>query len=866
MAWPKARIPVAREAGRRQTAGEYTLDVRRIGSITGWIEALGQDLRYATRGLCKSPGFTLVAVLTLAIGIGGTTTIFSAADALLLRPLPYPDQDRLVAISNTYRQFPQSRGPVSGADVAHWRADNKVFDQMEFVSRPDMVAMSSAGLAERVGVQHVSARLLPLLGITSFLGSIPTDEKTVRLGSTGVALSYEFWQRHFAGDPKVLGRSIFVDTFSGTVIAVLNPGFDLFGTGPPEVFVIEGMGNASESGVNDPRWLLCVGKLKPGISLRQAQSAMNLTAQRLSQIFPEAYKDLGVKVQPLQKGLFGRSAEVFYLLFAAVGLVLLIACTNVANLLLVRGDGRRREIGVRIALGASRRSVIRQLLTESVLLSLVGGMGGLILSFWGVRILNALSSRLLPSAGVSLDGRVLFFTFGICILTGPVFGMIPAYRASKNDVNECLREGGWSTATKSHHRTRNILVVGEIAIALVSLICAGLIINTLARILRTSPGFKPDNLLTAEVRLTGEKYMDATDPGNTGLNVIHPPVGIFCREVLEHVKNIPEVENAALVDWLPLAENAQHAFPGITIAGRSAVAPGERPSVILDGVSPDYFRLMGIPILRGRGVTEHDTETSSPVVVINEAMARQFWPNEDPIGQEMTFDSSPEEKPRQIVGIVGDVRQFMPTMESQPQAFVSFSQLPPHTVPGWTESRVHKSLVIRTHSTSAGLIQSVRSVISGLAPESAIFGVTTVEQTVSNSARPWRVLSQMLGLFAAIALILAAIGIYGVISYSVGERRHELGLRMALGALPWDVVRLVLRQAMMLSVLGVIIGMAGSFAAAPLLARFLYGVRPHDLLTLVLVSSLLIAVTFLASYIPARRATEIDPVQTLRHD
>src|SRR3984893_324874 len=556
---------------------ELHFGVVRIGSIAGWIEALGQDLRYAARGLCKSPAFTLVAVLTLAIGTGGTTTIFSAIDALLLRPLPYPDQDRLVALSNSYPRFPRDRGPVSSTDVAHWRADNQVFEQIEFVSRPDMVAMSGAGSAERVGVQHVSARLLPLLGIRSFLGSIPTDEKTVRLGSTGVALSYEFWQRHFAGDPNVLGRSVFVDTFSGSVIAVLNPGFNLFGSGPSEIFIFEGMGNAAESGINDTRWLVAVGKLKPGVSLQQAQSAMNLTAQRLAQAFPETYKDVGVKVEPLQKGLFGWLAEVFYLLFAAVGFVLLIACTNVANLLLVRGDGRRKEIGVRVALGASRRSLIQQLLTESVLLSVVGGVAGLILSFWGVRILNVLSTHLLPTAGVSLDGRVLFFTFGTCILTGLVFGLIPAYRASEQDVNECLREGGRSTATRSRHRTRNILVVAEIAVALVSLICAGLMINTLARILRTSPGFDPSHLLTAEVRLTGEKYMDATDPGNTGFNVIQPAAKIFCRQMLERVRAIPGVESAALVDWVPLADNAQHAWPGFTIVGRSTDPSAEKP-------------------------------------------------------------------------------------------------------------------------------------------------------------------------------------------------------------------------------------------------------------------------------------------------
>ena len=846
--------------------GELHFGVVRIGSIAGWIETLGQDLRYAARGLRKAPAFTLVAVMTLALGIGGTTTIFSAVDALFLRPLPYPDQDRLVALSTTYAKFPRDRGPVSATDVAHWRADNRVFEQIECASWPDMVAMSGAGYAERVGVQHVSVRLFSLLGVKAFLGALPTDALTEKRGLDGVAISYEFWQHHFGGDPNVLGRSIFVDTASTTVIAVLNPGFNLFGTGVPEAYFIHGTADPADSGIDDLRWMVGIGKLKPGVSVEQAQSAMNVTALHLAQVFPQVYKGMGVKVEPLQKGLFGWSAEFYYLLFAAVGFVLLIACANVANLLLVRGDGRRREIGVRVALGASRRSLIQQLLTESVLLSLAGGVAGLILSFVGVRILIALSTNLLPTPGVSVNGRVLFFTFGVCVLTGLVFGMIPAYRASKNDPNECLREGGRSTATKSRHRTRNILVVAEIAVALVSLICAGLMINTVTRILHTSPGFNPDHLLTAEVRLTGDKYMDNTGQDKTGFNVIQPGVRIFCRQVLERVREIPGVESAALVDWLPLSDSAQHASPGFTIAGRRTDLSAEKPTVILDSVSADYFQLMGIPILRGRGVTEQDTETSAPVVVISEATALQFWPNEDPIGREITFDSSPEERPRQIVGIAGNVKQYRLTLDGPPHAYVSYAQLPAHTVPGWTESRVHKSLVIRTRSTSAALIESVRRTISGLAPDSAVFGVTTVEKTVSNSARPWTVLSEMLGLFAAMGLILAAIGIYGVISYSVSERSHELGLRMALGAQRGHVVRLVLGQAMMLSVVGVIIGVAASFAAAPLLAEFLYGVKPHDVMTLLLVSSLLIAVTFLASYVPARHATLIDPMETLRHD
>ena len=575
----------------------------RTGSIAGWIETLGQDLRYAARGLCKAPAFMLVAVLTLALGIGGTTTIFSAIDALLLRPLPYPDQDRLVALSNSYARFPRDRGPVSATDVAHWRVDNQVFEQIECVSGPDMVAMSSAGYAERVGVQHVSVRLFSLLGIKAFMGNVPTDAVSEKRGSDGVAISYEFWQRHFGGDPNVLGRSLFVDTASTTVIAVLNPGFNLFGTGVPEAYFIHGMADPGDSGIDDDRFLLGIAKLKPGVSVEQAQAAMNATALHLAQVFPQVYKGVGVKVEPLQKGLFGWSAEVFYLLFVAVGFVLLIACTNVANLLLVRGDGRRREIGVRVALGASRRSLIQQLLTESVLLALAGGLAGLVLSFGGIRILKALSASLFPMARVSVNGRVLFFTFGICVLTGLVFGLIPAYRTSKNDPNECLREGGRSTATKSRHRTRNILVVAEIAVALVSLICAGLMINTVTRILRTSPGFNPDHLLTAEVRLTGEKYMDATGQDKTGFNVIQPGVRTFCRQLLERVREIPGVESAALVDWLPLADNAQHAFPGFTIVGRSTDLSAEKPTVILDGVSAGYFQLMGIPILRGRGIT-----------------------------------------------------------------------------------------------------------------------------------------------------------------------------------------------------------------------------------------------------------------------
>jgi putative ABC transport system permease protein len=831
------------------------------------IEALAQDLRYAARGLRKSPGFTLVAVLMLAIGIGATTAVFSIINGVLLRPLPYPDSDRLVAVSNVFPKSGSPFGLVSGSDVANWRADNQVFDPLEFVSHPDIVAMSGAGFGERVAVQHTTWGLLTMLGIKSFMGTIPTDHLSEQRGSQGVLISYEFWKRHFGGDPKTLGQTIFVDTGAGPIVAVLEPGFDLFGTGTPDVYVIHGMSDSVDSGVNDVRWEEAVGKLKPGVSIEQAQAAMNLRQRHLAQVFPETYKDVGVRVDPLQKRLFGWWAGIYYTLFGAVGLVLLIACANVANLLLVRGDRRRKEIGVRVALGANRRTLIRQVLTESVLLSLIGGVVGLLLSFLGVRLFNVWAPYWFPrGTGVLVDGRVLLFTFGTCVLTGIAFGLIPAYRALRTNPKEWLQEGGRSTATISRHRTRNTLVVTEIALSLVLLIFAGLMINTLTRILRTPPGFAPEHLLTAEVRLTGDKYINASPPTDPDFNVILPPVGQFCSQVLDRLRSTPGVEDVALIDWLPLLETPQYASPGFTISGQSVSTAAEKPTVFRQGVSSGYFGMMSIPIIRGRGVTEQDTASNAWVVVVNETMAKRYWPNQDPIGQAIKFDDSPNEKPRQIVGIVQNVKQFSLTVPAEPEAYVPYQQLSSRIYPGWTEARVHKSIIIRTHADPKALMHSMRRIISELAPESAIFGFTTVEQTVSQSATPWRFLSQVLELFAAIALLLAVIGIYGVISYSIGERRHELGLRMALGAQRGQVLGLVLRQAMVLSFIGVVIGVAGSFAATPLLAEFLYGVKAHDMLTLFLVSSLLMAVAFVASYVPARHATKIDPMQTLRHE
>jgi putative ABC transport system permease protein len=840
-------------------------DVRAVWTAV-WLEQLLQDVRFALRGLRRTPVFTVVAILTLTIGIGANTTIFNAINALLLRPLPYPDQDRLVRVSLRDPKYPQYGAPVSWTDVAHWRAASDVFEQVEGVSGPDIVAMSGGGFGERASVQHSNARLFPMLGLKSFLGSIPADDKTEAVGLSGVALSYEFWQRRFGGNPKILGQTIFVDTFSGPVVAVMNPGFDLFSTGPPDIFEIDGSPNPGESGVGDPRWLLAIAKLKRGVSVRQAQAAMEVAEQRLAQQFPEEYKGMAVRVEPLKQGLFGWSASILYLFLAAVGFVLLIACVNVANLLLVRADSRRKEMGVRVALGAGRTRLIRQLLTESLVLAGAGGLGGLLLSIWGIKLFDWLSPSWMPrAANAPVDVRIVLFTFGVGILTGIVFGLVPAFRASKHDVNETLRGEGRTTASASRQRTQNVLVIAEVAIALVLLIGAGLMINTLTRVLRTNPGFAPEHLVTAQVRLTGDKYVGPNDPTNPDLYIIHPPVELFCRQILQRLEALPGVDAAAFVDWLPLLEHTQHARPAFRIAGQAPPLSRERSAILLDSVSPNYFRVMGIPILRGRGIEEQDTESGAWVVVINETMARQYWPNQNPLGQVITFDNSPDERPRQIVGIVRNVKDFAMDQDSMPQAFVAYTQLPSR-IADFNEARLHKSVVVHARFVSKELMESVRKTIVELAPDSAVFGVTTVQQTVSAAAGDWRFLSQLLGLFAGVALLLAAIGIYGVMSYSVSQRSHEIGLRMALGAQPGQVLGLVLRHAMKLSAVGVLIGVAASFFVTPFLSVYLYGVKPHDALTLGVVSVVLIGVTLFAGYVPAQRAARIDPMETLRHE
>jgi putative ABC transport system permease protein len=833
-----------------------------------WFEILSQDLRYALRTMLKSRGFTLVAVLSLALGISANTTIFSAINALLFRGLPYQDSDRLVGILNQ-RLKEGGRQGVSPGDLVNWKRQNTVFDQIELINTfAGKNVLVGAGGSERVGIQYATPGLFRLLGVKPILGRLLLDEDAKQTYASNVVLSYGYWHRRFGNDPQILGKTFFMDTSAVSVVGVLSPGFDLLGTGDTDIYQPIPVEGASTSEMND-RWLLAIARLKRGVALAQAQSSMDVVARRLEQAYPDTNKDLGIRVMPLRDALFGWTRQILYPLFAAVALVLLIACANIANLMLSRASSRRKEVGIRSALGASRFRLIRQMLTESVCLALLGGMLGLALSFWGTKAFATLVPQWYPQAQeITIDIRVLAFTLAISILTGIMFGLAPALRASRVELTDSLKEGGRSSSAGSRHRTRSIFVVAEVALAMVLLVSAGLMMNTFLRVLHASPGFRSDRVLTLDFRLTGTKYLDVTPMDKTGFDIVTPQVGIFCQQVLELVKALPGVESAALIDWLPMSEERTDSpTRGFTITGRPAALGGEKPNAFYSAISPDYFRVMQIPLLKGRSPTEQDTYSTPWVVTINDAMARKFWPNQDPIGQMITLDVVPgEEKPREIVGVVGNVKQFASRIDPGPEIYASYLQQPKQSPTLFTETRLHKSLVVQTSFESQSLIDSMRSTVAGMDRDSPVFGITTVRNVVLDSTTVERFYTRLLGSFALTALLLAAIGIYGVISYSVLERSHEIGVRMALGAQSKQVLRLMLKEGLMLSSLGVAFGVAASFAATPLIAAFLYGVKAYDLLTWSLVSVFLMGVTLVATYIPGRRATRLDPMVALRHE
>lgn len=809
----------------------------RAGSETGWRAGLGHDFRYALRLLRRSPGFTAVVVLTLALGIGANTAIFSVVNGVLLRPLPYQQPSRLMMIWHNNTKEGNPRDYVSYPDFLDLRSQSRTFRQMAAISpRWRFVSPGTEG-PERIYGLWVSASLFGMLGVRPLLGRSFTTAEDKPGGAPAVILSYELWQSRFSGDPGIIGKTIALDDFSVPIVGVMPRGFH-FLKRKIAVWVPLGQNPFLRRG-RKIRMLQVIGRLAPGTSRSQAQAEMDTLTARLSREYPDTNAGLGATVMPLDEQIVGKVRPALLVLFAAVGLVLLIACANVANLLVQRAAVREKEIAVRKALGAGRLRLFRQFLSESVLLGLLGGAAGLALAFSGLHVLRQFGPGSLPRLrDVSVDPAVLAFTLGISLLTGIVFGLWPARRVWQVDLQETLKEGGRTAGTRGHGGGRNGLVVLEVALALVMATGAGLLIRSFARLMAVDPGFVAGHLLTLQLGLPSSYAKPAQRE-------------TIYRQMFARLESLPGVEAVGGVTRLPLG---QHVTTTLGIEGRP-VPEGQEPELDFRRASPDYFRAMGIPLRRGRFFNAHDDASAPPVALINQKAARRFWPGGNPLGSRIRFgnDSSAWYT---VIGVVGNVRQLGLDQPPQPAVYIAFAQGPPGG----------PLLAIRTATDPVALIPAVRHELRALEPQLLISDVRTMDQIVHQSTSERRFNTFLLSAFAVLALVLAAVGIYGLMSYTLAERRHEIGVRVALGAQPGDVLGMVLGEGMKLALLGVAIGLAGSLASMRLLSSLLFGVTPTDPWTFAAVAILLAGVAAAACYVPARRALHVDPVVALRYE
>jgi putative ABC transport system permease protein len=799
------------------------------------MNSLLQDLRYGFRMLLGKPGFTLVAVLTLALGIGANTAIFSVVNAVLLMPFPYPHAERLVTM----------RSNQSLPDLVDIQAQGKSFEEAGGVV---LQALDFTGGAEPVQVQAglSTAGLFNVLGAQPVTGRTFTAEEDVYGGERTVVLSHGFWQRQFGGDPSVVGRQMPLSGNNYTILGVLPADFDA-PRESPEVYVSLRVVNPLAARARGVHFLRTYWRMKPGVTLAQAQSEMEAIDRQLEQQYPAENKGRRTRLMSLHERVAGDTRPALLVLFGAVGLVLLIACANFANLLLARATSREREIVIRAALGAGRGRLIRQMLTESVMLSLMGGACGLMLALWGIDLLQTLKPANLPRlAGIGIDGRVLFFTLGLSVLTGLVFGLVPALNASRLNVNDALKEGGRSaTAGVARHRFSNVLVVTELALALLLLIGAGLLIKGFWRLRSVEPGFETNNLLTMRVELPEARYKEI------------PKQTQFRERSLEAINTLPGVE-AAMVSEVPLTNDAlMHNF---VIEGRAPLSPGEEPELFSRTVMGDYFRTMKIPLLKGRDFNAQDREGTPLVGIVNETFVRQYFPGADVVGSRIRWardDGDP--KWITVVGVVGDVKHFGLNQDEQPAVYTPYAQL----LQPWKR---WMQVVVRSQGEPLTITNMVKAQIWKIDNQIPVTKVRTMTEVMAVSLAAQRFNMMLLGIFAGVALLLATVGIYGLMSYSITERTHEIGIRMALGAQTSDVLRMVVGQGLKLITVGVALGLVGAFALTRIMSSLLFGVRAVDPLTFAVVSVLLSMVALLAWYIPARRATKVDPMIALRYE
>jgi len=808
------------------------------------------DLRFALRMLRKNPGFTAVAVLTLALGIGANTAIFSIVNTVLLRPLPYKDADRLVV---AWEQNPERgwyQNPISAANFLDWKKQNHVFTQMAAADLVGSFNLTGTDRPEEIAGQQVTSNLFSLLGVRPMRGRDFLPEEDKPHGPLVVILSDGLWRRRFGGDPTLLGKTISLNNQNYTVIGIMASDFYF----PPfwtelakaEVWV-SGLDLTEPDRTN--HGFMALARLKPGVDPIQAQTEMDLISRRIQRQYPED-KGWGVGLVKLHEQAVGDRRPALLVLLGAVGFVLLIACANVANLTLARSAAREKELAIRIALGAGRKRLIRQFLTESLLLAILGSAFGLLLAAWGVGILVTLSHRDFPGAGplggvesVAISGRVLAFTFAMALATGVSFGLAPALTWSRQDPNQSLKEGGRISGAGSYrHRFRSLLVVTEVALALVLLVGAGLMIKTLVLLSQVDLGFNPRNVLTMKIALRGPRYEEP-----------QPQADFFSR-LLERVKSIPGVQWASISRGLPVEGWSGNFF---VTEDNPSPALNEVPDANYLVIGPDYFRVMSIPLRQGRFFTEQDIERTTRVVIVNATLARKEWPDQNAIGKRLKMKSG-DSPWLTVVGVVGNVRTQWPNPDFLSELYV------PYTQPAWLLSPRH--LIVRTASEPAAVAGAIRYEVNALDKDQPVSDVRPLDEVAGEAVAQQRFTMALLGVFATLALVLAAIGVFGVISYSVTQRLHEIGIRRALGADQKAILTLVLRQGLVLTAVGVVLGLAGAFTLTRFLIGMLYEVRPSDPSIFGAVAALLMGVGLLACYIPARRAMKVDPLVALRYE
>jgi putative ABC transport system permease protein len=825
------------------------------------------DLRYSLRTLCRNPGFTIVALFSLALGIGANTTIFSVFSTIALRPFPVNEPNRLAIFYEAQPERQGFRGPTY-TTFLELKKQSQSFEDWAITSLGGLqLSLAGQGKAEQIRICDVGPNFFSTVGVPPALGtSFGKEYSGIGIGeSDTVVISHGLWQRFFGADPNILGQTVKVTGFPKTIVGVMPPGFWVFPWAKDvDLWLAHDLSLAN---VPNARWLRPIARLKEGVTIEQAQAEMDVISRRLEELDPEAHKGWNIRVEGLRDWSVSGYAETLYLLMGAVAFVLLIACANVANLLLARATAREKEIAVRASMGATRLSLLRQLLTESLVLAVLGGVLGVLLSLIGIRIFIVMAPTwLFRAEEVSIDHTVLAFTLGVSLLAGVLFGILPALQASRPHLQEALKEGGRGSRG-SGGRGRSVLVVAEVALALVLLVGAGLMANSFLRLQTVDPGFNPKNLFVVSVWLSGTQYWDYVEGDRKRAT---PQVLMFYEQVLERISALPGVISAATAGPAPPA-GGWNRF--VEIVGEAPPADGRPRTSAYCEVSPEFFNTLEIPLLKGRYLNDQDEENSPWVVVINDAMDRQFFPDKDPLGKSLDLsmqhgagDAVKEEQPRTIVGVVGNIKRWNLKWGRRALMYGSHKQrileYPGILVAG----HVRKDFVIRTATPPLSLAKDVHRIIADADPEQAIIDTKTIEEALAEMVAPERFWMQLYGIFALLAVILAAVGIYGVMSYTVSQRTHEIGVRMAIGAQAGDVLKLVIRQGLKLTVIGSVIGVGGGFGLTRLISRYLYGVTPTDPLTYLVVLVFLAGVAVIACSIPARRAAKVDPAAALRYE